>query len=111
MAAAAVQDGLLTLDERASDTLTEWREDPQWAAITIRQLLTMTGGQASTDGSPLCYLVSARAPMTAAPGAKSQQGPAPKPISGATMPRKHPAPHTTHNHRPTTHHLPTTPLT
>src|SRR3546814_11553156 len=71
MAAAAVQDGLLTLDERAADTLTEWRDDPQRAAITIRQLLTMTGGQASTVGRPLGYLDSARAPLTAAPDRKS----------------------------------------
>ncbi|MEZ6023626.1 MAG: serine hydrolase [Hyphomonadaceae bacterium] len=29
MAAIAVRDGLLTLDEPVSDTLTEWRGDPQ----------------------------------------------------------------------------------
>src|SRR3546814_7806160 len=88
MAAAAVQDGLLTLDERAADTLTEWRDDPQRAAITIRQLLTMTGGQASTVGRPLGYLDSARAPLTAAPGAKFQYGPAPMQIIGEIMRRK-----------------------
>jgi len=44
IAAAAVQDGLLSLDERAADTLTEWRDDPRKADITIRQLLSLTSG-------------------------------------------------------------------
>ncbi|WP_176780210.1 serine hydrolase domain-containing protein [Maricaulis salignorans] len=46
MAAAAVQDGLLSLDERAADTLTEWQDDPARAAITIRQLLNQSSGLA-----------------------------------------------------------------
>lgn len=88
MAAAAVQDGLLTLDERAADTLAEWRDDPQKGPITIRQLLAMTGGQASTIGKPLGYLDSVNAPLTAAPGTKFQYGPAPMQIIGEIMRRK-----------------------
>lgn len=88
MAAAAVQDKLLTLDERAADTLAEWQADPQKATITIRQLLAMTGGQASTVGRPLGYLDSVKAPLTAAPGAKFQYGPAPMQIVGEIMRRK-----------------------
>lgn len=88
MAAAAVRDGLLTLDERASDTLAEWRDDPQKTAITIRQLLAMTGGQASTVGRPQGYLDSIRAPLTASPGTKFQYGPAPMQIVGEIMRRK-----------------------
>ncbi|MEY3253399.1 MAG: hypothetical protein RL227_2372, partial [Pseudomonadota bacterium] len=42
-AAAAVQDGLLTLDEPVSDTLTEWRGDGR-RDVTIRQLLSLTSG-------------------------------------------------------------------
>lgn len=40
----AVQDGLLTLDELASDTLTEWKSDPRKSKVTIRHLLTLSSG-------------------------------------------------------------------
>lgn len=88
MAAAAVQDGLLALDEPASATLAEWREDPRKAAITIRQLLAMTSGQASTVGRPRGYLDSVNAPLAADPGTKFQYGPAPMQIIGEIMRRK-----------------------
>ena len=39
----AAQEGLLTLDEKASDTLTEWRADRR-RAITLNQLLSHTSG-------------------------------------------------------------------
>jgi len=39
----AVQEGLLTLDEKASDTLTEWQGDRR-RSITINQLLSHTSG-------------------------------------------------------------------
>jgi CubicO group peptidase (beta-lactamase class C family) len=39
----AMQEGLLTLDEKASDTLTEWRGDGR-RAITLNQLLSHTSG-------------------------------------------------------------------
>src|SRR3546814_18991623 len=88
MAAAAAQDGLLTLDERASETLTEWRGDPEREQITLRQLLSMTGGQASTVGRPQGYLDSVKAPLAAAPGGKFQYGPAPMHVVGEIMRRK-----------------------
>ena len=34
--AAAAQDGLLTFDEPVSQTIQEWRNDPERSAITIR---------------------------------------------------------------------------
>lgn len=40
----AVGEGKLSLDERVSDTLTEWKADPQKAQITLRQLLDLTSG-------------------------------------------------------------------
>jgi CubicO group peptidase (beta-lactamase class C family) len=43
-AVAAEQDGILRLDERASDTIAEWRTDPAKRAITLRELLSFTGG-------------------------------------------------------------------
>jgi CubicO group peptidase (beta-lactamase class C family) len=45
----AVQDGLLKLDELASDTLTEWKTDPLKSKITIRHLLTLSSGLDPAD--------------------------------------------------------------
>lgn len=44
MAMMAVQDGLIELDELASDTLAEWKSDPAKSKITVRHLLTLTSG-------------------------------------------------------------------
>lgn len=43
-ALAAVHDGILSLDERVSGTITEWRSDPRKRGITVRQVLNFTGG-------------------------------------------------------------------
>ena len=43
-ALAAVRDGLIKLDERAADTITEWQGDPRKAQVTVRQLLNFTDG-------------------------------------------------------------------
>jgi len=43
-AAAAVEDGLLRLDDRACEALTEWRTDPRKSRITYRHLLSLTSG-------------------------------------------------------------------
>ena len=43
-AALAVDDGLLDLDERVSDTIHEWRDDPRKSRITVRELLSISGG-------------------------------------------------------------------
>lgn len=88
MAAAAVQDGLLTLDEHAADTLTEWQKDPKKSTITIRQLLSMTSGQASTVGRPMSYSDSVKAALTTEPGALFQYGPTPMQIFGEILRRK-----------------------
>lgn len=45
----AVQDGLITLDELACETLTEWRTDPLKSKITIRELLTLSSGLDPAD--------------------------------------------------------------
>jgi CubicO group peptidase (beta-lactamase class C family) len=49
MAMMAVQDGILTLDEAASATLTEWMTDPRKSRITVRQLLTLSSGLPAGD--------------------------------------------------------------
>jgi CubicO group peptidase (beta-lactamase class C family) len=41
---AAVEDGLLRLDERVAMTVEEWASDPQRSRVTIRQLLNFTSG-------------------------------------------------------------------
>jgi CubicO group peptidase (beta-lactamase class C family) len=88
MAAAAVQDHLLTLDERAADTLSEWQKDTRKSAITIRQLLSMTSGHASTVGRPTGYLESVKAVLTTEPGVLFQYGPTPMQIFGEILRRK-----------------------
>jgi CubicO group peptidase (beta-lactamase class C family) len=49
IAAAAVQDGLITLDEIVADTITEWQGDPRRSRITVRHLLAQTSGLASQN--------------------------------------------------------------
>lgn len=45
LAAFALQDGLFTSwDERAADTLVEWRSDPRKSQITLRHLLSLSSG-------------------------------------------------------------------
>jgi CubicO group peptidase (beta-lactamase class C family) len=43
-ALAAVEDGLLDLDEHVAGTITSWRSDPRKAQVTIRQLLDFDSG-------------------------------------------------------------------
>jgi CubicO group peptidase (beta-lactamase class C family) len=43
-AAAAAQDGILKFDEPVSDTITEWRSDPNKSDIRVRDLLNFTAG-------------------------------------------------------------------
>lgn len=49
VAAAAVHDGLLTWDELASDTITEWKSDPRKSKITVRHMLTLSSGLDPAD--------------------------------------------------------------
>jgi len=44
LAVIAERDGLLSLDEKAAETLPEWRDDPRKTTITIRELLDFTSG-------------------------------------------------------------------
>lgn len=88
MAAAAVQDGLLTIDERAVDTLGEWKDDPVKSTITLRQLLSMASGHPSAIGRPPGYADAVRVPLNAAPGTRFQYGPTPIQLFGEIMQRK-----------------------
>jgi CubicO group peptidase (beta-lactamase class C family) len=86
--AAAVQDGLLTLDEPVSRTLPEWRSDPAKAAVTLRQLLSLTSGLRSTVGRAPDYAEAIAAPLAAAPGTRFQYGATPFQVFGEVMQRK-----------------------
>jgi len=88
MAAAAVQDRLLTLDELVADTLPEWRDDPLKSKATIRQLLSMTAGLPSQIGRPPTYAGAVEAPFNLPPGERFQYGPAPMQVFGELIRRK-----------------------
>jgi len=88
IAAAAVQDGLLTLDEPVSRTISEWRSDPAKAAVTIRQLLQLTSGLGSKAFPAPDFAEAIAMPLNAAPGARFQYGAAPFQVFGELMRRK-----------------------
>jgi len=77
-AVAAVEDGLIDLDEPVAKVLTEWAADPERARITHRQLLTLTSGlTASERGSPTrapAWAEIAARPIVARPGASFAYG-------------------------------------
>ena len=78
-AVAAAQEGRLRLDDPASEVLEEWRNDPNKARITYRQLLTMTSGlQPGERGGALrapAWTAMAAAPLIAPPGSRFLYGP------------------------------------
>ncbi len=88
MAAAAVQDRLLTWDEPCADTLNEWRNDDR-RRITLRHLLSLTSG---IEGGPIArppnYADAIAAESGAAPGARFAYGPTPFQIFGEIIRRK-----------------------
>jgi CubicO group peptidase (beta-lactamase class C family) len=100
LAAAAVADGRLDLEERAATTLPEWRADPRKARITVRQLLDFTSGldqpfrQLMLDGlgrhphvrDKFAFALGVKA--GADPGSTFRYGPAHLMAFGALMKRK-----------------------
>ncbi|HEY7797709.1 MAG TPA: serine hydrolase, partial [Hyphomonadaceae bacterium] len=91
MAAIAVRDGLLTLDEKVADTITEWTSDPVKSQVTVRQLLSLTSGignQGQPGGRAPGYRTAIATPFTAAPGEKFQYGPQSFQVFGELIQRK-----------------------
>ena len=85
--AAAVQDGLMRLDQPCADHLPEWRSDGR-RAITIRQLLSLTSGiGGGAIGRPPPYADAIALPVQAAPGVRFSYGPAPFQIFGEILRR------------------------
>lgn len=89
IAAAAVQDGLLTLDERVARTLPEWRDDPNKSKITLRQILSLTSGiEPAGVGRPPRYAQAILQPVVAVPGDSFVYDPVNFQIFGEIMRRK-----------------------
>ncbi|MFM1890649.1 MAG: hypothetical protein RLZZ565_1406, partial [Planctomycetota bacterium] len=49
LAAAAVEDGLITWEQPVSSLIEEWRDDPRKSRITVRQLLDLSSGLDPAD--------------------------------------------------------------
>src|SRR6202045_4917473 len=79
-ALCAVRDGLIKLDDRVADTITEWKNDPRRSQITIRQLLNLTDG---IEPAPHLHsqsigdrnAMAVRLPIVATPGSVFTYGP------------------------------------
>lgn len=90
MAAAAVQDGLLELDELVADTITEWRDDERKSRITVRHLLDQSSGLAVNNRARRVpdYADSIAARAVHEPGERFQYGPRHFQAFGELMRRK-----------------------
>jgi CubicO group peptidase (beta-lactamase class C family) len=93
LALCAAEDGLLTLDEKISATLTEWTNDPARREITVRQLLSLTsgipGGETALSGGRIpSYAEAVAIKAETAPGEKFSYGPQPFQVFGEVLRRK-----------------------
>lgn len=92
IATAAQQDGLLSLNERVSDTITEWKSDSAKVGITVRQLLSLSSGlnpgKDDVMGASNKNLESIAQPLQATPGTKFIYGPASFGVFSELMTRK-----------------------
>jgi CubicO group peptidase (beta-lactamase class C family) len=94
LAVAAAEDGLLTFDELAADTITEWQGQPGYQDITIRQLLTLTSGLPGSQDLLQGRRVEDKAaaaleiPLTYDPDERFQYGPSHFYVFGELLRRK-----------------------
>ncbi len=91
LAMLLVQEGLCRLDDKISDTITEWKSDPQKQKITLNQLLHLTSGLKPDLHGPLAspsWQESIAAPMVREPGTKFEYGPVPFQCFGEFAARK-----------------------
>jgi CubicO group peptidase (beta-lactamase class C family) len=76
-AVAAVQDGLIRLDDPAAENIPEWKDDPAKSTITYRRLLSMTSGLAhptGDEGKRMPWKQKLALPPVATPGERFQYG-------------------------------------
>src|SRR5438132_7887143 len=79
-ALCAVRDGLIKLDDRVADTITEWKNDNRKSQITVRQLLNQTDGiepapHLHSDSIRDRNAMAVQLPSVAAPGSAFAYGP------------------------------------
>jgi len=88
--AALIDDGLVSsFDEKVSETVTEWRDDPQKRDITLRDLLMLSSGlDPGPIGRVLPYAQALQSKVLFPPGTRYQYGPAPFQIFGEVVKRK-----------------------
>lgn len=88
--AAAIEDKLVkSFDEKVSDTIVEWKSDPQKANITLRQLLSLTSGiDAGQIGRVPSYNDAINSPVSFTAGTNFEYGPVPFQTFGEVMKRK-----------------------
>jgi CubicO group peptidase (beta-lactamase class C family) len=92
-ALSAVHDGLFKLDDRVSDTITEWKTQPRKSQITIRQLLSQTDGIEGASRLQRSSIKDRNAmaiqlPILAAPGSAFIYGPSHLQIFSELLRRK-----------------------
>src|SRR4029079_11187654 len=76
-AVAAVQDGLIKLDDPAVENIPEWKDDPAKSAITYRTLLSRPSGlthPTGDDGKRMTWKKKTALPMAAKPGEHFEYG-------------------------------------
>ena len=92
-ALCTVRDGLIKLDDRVADTITEWKDDPRKSQITIRQLLNQTDGiepapHLHSDSIRDRNAMAIQLPLVASPGAAFEYGPSHLQIFNEVLRRK-----------------------
>jgi len=92
-ALCAARDGLLKLDDRVADTITEWKSDSSKSQITIRQLLNQTDGiepysHLHSETIRDRDLVAIQLPLVASPGSAFAYGPSHLQIFNEVLRRK-----------------------
>src|SRR3989440_98284 len=92
-ALCAVRDGLIKLDDRVADTISEWKSDPRKSQITIRQLLNQTDGiepapHLHSDSIHDRDAMAIQLPLVASPGSVFAYGPSHLQIFNEVLRRK-----------------------
>jgi len=85
MAWAAQADGVLSLDDRLSDTLPTWRDDPARSEATLHQLLHLTAGLPGGIGRAPSFEEAVTTDLVHAPGDGFRYGPTAFQVFGAVL--------------------------
>jgi len=92
-AMAAVEEGLIHLDEKVADSLPEWKDDQRKSEVTLEQLLHFTGGlerglHLHEDGLKDRNQLAMARPLVAAPGKSFIYGPSQLQVFHEVLKRK-----------------------